>query len=67
MESLFSFPVGLSHPLQHAGLARRTPVCPWNGALRCLRDDTRVHGRYWQPAPQERILYAYVEAGLGMS
>ena len=27
MESLFSFPVGLLHPLQHAGLPRRTPVC----------------------------------------
>jgi|ERR1700674_1072931 len=27
MESLFSFPVGLLHPLQHAGLSRRTPVC----------------------------------------
>src|SRR5438128_8963432 len=26
MESLFSFPVGLFHPLQHAGLSRRTPV-----------------------------------------
>src|SRR5215472_6416337 len=25
MESLFSFPVGLLHPLQHAGLARRSP------------------------------------------
>jgi hypothetical protein len=25
MESLFSFPVGLFHPLQHAGLSRRTP------------------------------------------
>jgi hypothetical protein len=23
-----SFPVGLLHPLQHAALARRTPVCP---------------------------------------
>ena len=22
-----SFPVGLLHPLQHAGLSRRTPVC----------------------------------------
>ena len=28
MDSLFSFPVGLFHPLQHAGLSRRTPVCP---------------------------------------
>jgi len=27
MESLFSFPVGLLHPLQHAGLARRSPNC----------------------------------------
>src|SRR5947209_14114167 len=27
MESLFSFPVGLFHPLQHAGLSRRTPHC----------------------------------------
>ena len=26
MDSLFSFPVGLFHPLQHAGLSRRTPV-----------------------------------------
>src|SRR2546425_9551621 len=25
MESLFSFPVGLFHPLQHAGLSRRSP------------------------------------------
>jgi hypothetical protein len=28
MESLFSFPVGLFHPLQHAGLSRRTPSTP---------------------------------------
>jgi hypothetical protein len=28
MDSLFSFPVGLFHPLQHAGLARRTPDGP---------------------------------------
>ena len=27
MESLFSFPVGLLHPLQHAGLSRRSPSC----------------------------------------
>jgi hypothetical protein len=27
MDSLFSFPVGLFHPLQHAGLSRRSPVC----------------------------------------
>src|SRR5437667_10004104 len=27
MESLFSFPVGLFHPLQHAGLSRRSPHC----------------------------------------
>ena len=27
MESLFSFPVGIFHPLQHAGLSRRSPDC----------------------------------------
>jgi len=27
MDSLLSFLVGLFHPLQHAGLSRRTPVC----------------------------------------
>src|SRR5262245_19864620 len=32
MDSLFSFPVGLFHPLQHAGLSRRTPVCRRSGA-----------------------------------
>src|SRR5215471_13875905 len=26
MDSLLSFPVGLFHPLQHAGLSRRTPI-----------------------------------------
>src|SRR5690349_21521086 len=28
MDSLLPFPVGLFHPLQHAGLSRRTPCCP---------------------------------------
>src|SRR6266478_1639403 len=28
MDSLLSFPVGLFHPLQHAGLSRRSPSCP---------------------------------------
>src|SRR5580692_5139959 len=27
MDSLLSFPVGLFHPLQHAGLSRRSPGC----------------------------------------
>src|ERR1035437_2855622 len=31
-----SYPVGLLHPLQHAGLARRTPVCPSLGLWRRL-------------------------------
>jgi len=26
MDSLLSFPVGLFHPLRHAGLSRRTPI-----------------------------------------
>jgi len=28
MESLISFPVGLLHPLQHAGLSRRSSCLP---------------------------------------
>jgi len=38
MESLFSFPVGLLHPLQHAGLSRRSPVSRPTGGnpLVCL-------------------------------
>ena len=31
MDSLLSFPVGLFHPLQHAGLSRRSPVCRQSG------------------------------------
>src|SRR5260370_9102379 len=30
-----SLPVGLLHPLQHAGLARRTPGCPSSVQNRC--------------------------------
>src|SRR5437879_1830535 len=37
MESLFSFPVGLFHPLQHAGLSRRTPSSRPTGSYR-VRD-----------------------------
>src|SRR3984893_4839769 len=33
MDSLLSFPVGLFHPLQHAGLSRRSPVC-----RQCIRN-----------------------------
>src|SRR6184192_478448 len=36
MESLFSFPVGLFHPLQHAGLSRRTPDCRPSGSLAAM-------------------------------
>jgi hypothetical protein len=32
MESLFSFPVGLLHSLQHAGLSRRSPVSRLTGS-----------------------------------
>ena len=39
IDSLFSFPVGLFHPLQHAGLSRRSPSCPSfrPGGLRRMR------------------------------
>jgi hypothetical protein len=37
MESLFSFPVGLLHPLQHAGLSRRSPSCrPFVQVIVCV-------------------------------
>ena len=39
MESLFSFPVGLFHPLQHAGLSRRSPHCRQSAQLRA---DSRI-------------------------
>src|SRR5438094_8996000 len=32
-----SFPVGLLHPLQHAGLSRRSPACPSLALNRTLR------------------------------
>jgi hypothetical protein len=32
MDSLLSFPVGLFHPLQHAGLSRRSPSCRPSGS-----------------------------------
>jgi hypothetical protein len=34
MDSLLSFPVGLFHPLQHAGLSRRSPSCRQRGNSR---------------------------------
>src|SRR4029077_20205856 len=37
MDSLLSFPVGLFHPLQHAGLSRRSPDCPLTGLNRPRR------------------------------
>jgi len=37
MDSLLSFPVGFFHPLQHAGLSRRSPVC------RRLAQKRRIH------------------------
>ena len=35
MDSLLSFPVGLFHPLQHAGLSRRSPSRRLTGNQRC--------------------------------
>jgi hypothetical protein len=48
-----SFPVGLLHPLQHAGLARRTPVCPSSV-------------RYWRLTPIElpTLLNGLLDRGL---
>src|SRR5438445_5665525 len=54
MESLFSFPVGLFHPLQHAGLSRRTPVCRRSGSYRsaapkCITAAISVSSSYVEP------------------
>jgi hypothetical protein len=40
-----SFPVGLLHPLQHAGLSRRSPGCPSSAHNRYLVGEIRA-GRY---------------------
>ncbi len=61
MDSLLSFPVGLLHPLQHAGLARRSPACrppsqnavPYDLRLLNAHDD-RIHYRLFprrSPSP----------------
>src|SRR4029077_458853 len=44
MDSLLSFPVGLFHPLQHAGLSRRSPRIPflrWDEKAGLRRDAVR--------------------------
>jgi hypothetical protein len=44
-----SFPVGLLHPLQHAGLSRRSPGCP-STAQNWVPDDTsRIKSNFPQP------------------
>jgi len=44
MDSLLSFPVGLFHPLQHAGLSRRSP------------SRRRFAQHFIFPSPQTRLL-----------
>src|SRR5882762_1349947 len=70
-----SFPVGLLHPLQHAGLARRTPVCPlsWSEhALSPLHSNTADSvikpadkaGVTWEIGSQlPRSRFSYRQAG----
>ena len=45
MDSLFSFPVGLFHPLQHAGLSRRTPSCRPTVPV-CAKENSKSIFRY---------------------
>src|SRR5688572_5211153 len=59
MDSLFSFPVGLFHPLQHAGLSRRTPGCPCFGT-----DGTK---RLKTAAPRYRLLFGRLAGGLAVA
>jgi hypothetical protein len=47
MDSLFSFPVGLFHPLQHAGLSRRSPYN--RVAVKVTVNQYRVHFHFHEP------------------
>jgi hypothetical protein len=51
MDSLFSFPVGLFHPLQHAGLSRRSPSRRQLGSLLGLTNP----GAFLVSDPVERL------------
>jgi hypothetical protein len=43
-----SFPVGLLHPLQHAGLSRRSPVCPSSDRNWCQRCPRSPESAGWK-------------------
>src|SRR5258707_5303670 len=56
-----SFPVGLLHPLQHAGLSRRTPVCPSSAPNQVPRCQVP-----WNRAPTSRRILFVAEGGHGI-
>ena len=51
MDSLLSFPVGLFHPLQHAGLARRTTSRRQSGQKRNF-----PHPDFWLAQPKSGLV-----------
>src|SRR5437667_7134146 len=57
-----SFPVGLLHPLQHAGLSRRSPDCPSSAQNRCQARRSlpevsfRLLRRYAPADPARRVV-----------
>jgi hypothetical protein len=59
MESLFSFPVGRLHPLQHAGLSRRTPSGRRSASYRQWEEKAGNPSR--MPAAAEGQTLAYGE------
>ncbi len=46
MDSLLSFPVGLFHPLQHAGLSRRSPSSRQSGSCASARRGLWRYARF---------------------
>ena len=70
MDSLLSFPVGLFHPLQHAGLARRTPdyrlFVRRRGRPDVVRRRSHVlfiiaSGIVWQLAPKRGLINLFIQ------
>src|SRR5262245_59692155 len=62
MDSLFSFPVGLFRPLQHAGLSRRTPVDRQERPSGNIDVDRQCEGAYTASVAKEQRGLAVVGA-----
>jgi hypothetical protein len=65
MDSLLSFPVGLFHPLQHAGLSRRSPNGPSLGTRRHQFIESLDKIEKNGPAPIMQIIFIVVLGVIG--